>query len=98
MDINTTAATVSNVAEHTGGLDAGHIMETAIDEELFKFNSDDTPLMSLMLKARRVKVNSPEVDHYVIEGQDATFTTSVPHTDTTLTQAILPMEAADRHL
>ncbi len=98
MELNTPAATVSNVAENTGGLEAGHLMETAIDEELFKFNSDDTPLMSLMLKARRVKVNSPEVDHYIIESQEATFTTSAAHTDSTLTQAILPMEAADRYL
>lgn len=55
-------ATVSSAAEATGGLDAGNFIESDIDDELFSFNSDDTPLMNLMLKAKRVKVNSPEVD------------------------------------
>mgnify|MGYP000793075322 CR=1 FL=1 len=60
------AATVSAAAEVTGGIAAGNFIESDIDEELFRFNSDDTPLMNLMLKAKRVKVNSPEVEHYMI--------------------------------
>ena len=47
-------ATVSSAAEATGGLDAGNFIESDIDDELFSFNSDDTPLMNLMLKAKRV--------------------------------------------
>ena len=57
-------ATVSNVANATGGIDAGNLMESDIDAQLFRFNNEDTPLMNLMLRAKRVKVNSPEVDHY----------------------------------
>ena len=61
------AATVSNLAAASGGIAPGHLVETDIDEELFRFNSDDTPLMNLMLRAKRVKVNSPEVEHYMID-------------------------------
>lgn len=60
-------ATVSAAADATGGIAAGNFIESAIDDQLFLFNSDDTPLMNLMLKAKRVKVDSPEVDHYMID-------------------------------
>lgn len=60
-------ATVSEVGNLTGGIDAGNFMETSVDEQLLRFNSDDTPLMNLMLRAKRVKVDSPEVDHYMID-------------------------------
>ena len=69
-------ATVSAAAIATGGLDAGHFIEPDIDEELFKFSSDDTPLMNLMLKAKKVSVNSPEVDHYSIDEPTAMVTVS----------------------
>ncbi|MBQ2491630.1 MAG: hypothetical protein II539_08060 [Muribaculaceae bacterium] len=59
--------TVTGAAVATGGIDAGHFIEPDIDEELFKFSSDDTPLMNLMLKAKKVSVASPEVDHYSID-------------------------------
>lgn len=59
--------TVSGAAELTGGINGGNFIEPDIDEELFKFSSDDTPLMNLMLKAKKVSVNSPEVDHYRID-------------------------------
>lgn len=68
-------ATVNNVANATGGLNAGNLMESDIDSQLFRFNNDDTPLMNLMLKAKRVKVNSPEVDHYMIDEPNAYVTT-----------------------
>ncbi len=54
-------AAVSAAAEATGGIATGTFVESDIDDELFRFNSDDTPLMNLMLRAKRVKVNSPEV-------------------------------------
>ena len=50
------ATTVSSVAGATGGIDAGNLVERDLDQELFKFKSDDTPLMQLMLKAKKVKV------------------------------------------
>jgi len=68
--------TVSGAAEATGGLEAGHFIEPDIDEELFKFSSDDTPLMNLMLKAKKVSVTSPEVDHFSIDEPTAMVTVS----------------------
>ena len=44
-------ATVSEVGNLTGGIGAGNFMETSVDEQLLRFNSDDTPLMNLMLRA-----------------------------------------------
>lgn len=60
-------ATVSGAAAASGGVEAGNFIEPDIDDELFKFSSDDTPLMNLMLKAKKVPVNSSEVDHYSID-------------------------------
>ncbi len=65
--VNGEAATVSAAAGATGGIAPGNFIDTAIDEELFKFNSDDTPLMQLMLYAKRVKVTSPVIQHYAID-------------------------------
>jgi hypothetical protein len=64
--------TVSAAAEATGGLNGSNFIQPDYDQELFAFQSDDTPLMSLMLKAKKVKVNSPEVDHYMIDEARAT--------------------------
>lgn len=68
------AATVSALANATGGIEAGNFVEADIDQQLFRFNSDDTPLMNLMLRCKRVKVNSPEVDHYMIDEPKSTLT------------------------
>lgn len=92
------AATVSNVAEMTGGIAAGNFVETDIDEALFRFNSDDTPLMNLMLRAKRVKVDSPEVDHFMIDEPASGFSTSADLKNSTGFSAILPLEAKDQNL
>lgn len=42
------ATTVSGVADASGGIGAGNLVEADLDNELFKFKSDDTPLMQLM--------------------------------------------------
>lgn len=68
--------TVSAAAEATDGIDAGHFVETDIDDELFKFNSDDTPLMQLMLKAKKVKATSPKVEHYMIDEAKSSVVTT----------------------
>lgn len=73
--------TASGAAEATGGVSAGNFIQSDIDNELFRFNSDDTPLMSLMLKAKKVKVNSPEVDHYMIDEPRSYVTTSEATTE-----------------
>ena len=91
-------ATVSAAAEATGGIEAGHFIDVAIDEELFKFNSDDTPLMNLMLKAKRVKVDSPEIDHYMIDEPVSTiFTTETLQAENKF-QGVLPLDPSDQNL
>lgn len=92
------AATVSNAAEETGGISAGSFIENEIDEELFRFNSDDTPLMNLMLKAKRVKVNSPEVEHYMIDEARSQITVSDGVTESNKMQVTLPLVAQDQNL
>ena len=80
--------TVSGAAQATGGVDGGNFIQPDIDEELFKFESDDTPLMQLMLKAKKVKVDSAEVDHYSIDEPTAMVTVaSVSGNDITLIAA-----------
>ncbi len=69
-------ATVSGAAEATGGVSDSNFIGTAVDEELFRFNSEDTPLMNLMLRAKRVNVNSPEVDHFMIDEAKSSVVTT----------------------
>ena len=92
------SVTVSAAAEGSNGLGAGHFIESEIDEELFRFNSDDTPLMNLMLKAKRVKVNSPEVEHYMIDEPRSMVTLSKDVETQTSMQTVLPLEASDQNL
>lgn len=91
-------ATVSAAAEATGGINAGNFIDTAIDEELFRFNSDDTPLMNIMLRAKRVKVDSPEVDHYMIDEPVSEFTTVEDLEGESRSQAPLPLEANNQNV
>lgn len=92
------AATVTAAAEATGGITAGNFIETAIDEELFRFNSDDTPLMNLMLKAKRVKVDSPEVDHYMIDEPVSMVVTTEEVAAGNQLQVVLPLDAKDQNI
>lgn len=92
------STTVSNAAELTGGINAGNFIDTDIDEQLFRFNSDDTPLMNLMLRAKRVKVNSPEVDHYMIDEPAANFKTTSALASSVAQQSVLPLDANDQNL
>ncbi len=91
--------TVSAAAEATDGISAGNFIQPDIDDELFRFNSDDTPLMSLMLKAKKVKVDSPEVDHYMIDEPRSSVTMASAYTaQEGNLQAVLPLEAKDKNL
>ena len=89
------ATTVSSVAGATGGIGPGNLVQSDLDQELFKFKSDDTPLMQLMLKAKKVKVNSPEVDHYMIDEPRSSVTSTTEVTAGTAQQFILPLLAND---
>lgn len=89
--------TVSSAAQATDGINAGHFVETDIDDELFKFNSDDTPLMQLMLKAKKVKANSPKVEHYMIdEAKSSVVTTGAVTAGDS--QGTLPLGSEDKPL
>lgn len=68
------AATVSNLANATGGIGAGNLVEQDIDDILLQLNGDETPLMTMMLKAKKVNVKSPEVQHYMIDEMRSTLT------------------------
>jgi hypothetical protein len=91
------AATVSNVANATDGIEGGHMIETDIDKELFKIKGDDTPLTQIVLKAKKVKVSSPEIEHYMIDEPRASVTTTAAVEAGEL-QAVLPLGNADRKL
>lgn len=91
------ATTVSQVADTTGGIGAGNLITPDIDEQLFKFKSDETPLMSLMLKAKKVPVKSPVVMHYMIDEARASVTTNASVAGGTM-QAVLPLSAEDQEL
>lgn len=90
--------TVSGVAGATGGVGPGNLVQSDLDQELYKFKSDDTPLMQLMLKARKVKVNSPEVEHYMIDEPRSSVTTTTTVTAGTAKQFVLPLLANDAEI
>ena len=90
-----TATTVSSVADATGGVGPGNLVQSDLDQELYKFKSDDTPLMQLMLKAKKVKVNSPEVDHYMIDEPRSSIITTTAVAKGTSQQFVLPIPAND---
>lgn len=89
--------TVSAAAEATGGINAGNFIATDVDQELFRFRSDDTPLMSLMLKAKKVNVKSPEVEHYMID-EPRSFVTVLKEYAGGDDQTAIELEAKDRNL
>ena len=88
-------ATVSSIASATGGINAGNFVEVDIDEELSRFKSDDTPLMNLMLKAKKVKVESPEVQHYMIDEPRSFVTTTGAVESGTSSTFKLPLSAEE---
>ncbi len=91
-------ATVSNIAAATGGIaPVASFVEADVDSQLFKFNSDDTPLMNLMLRAKRVKVASPEVDHYMIDSPKSTLTVA-SRVQAGKTQCTLPLLPGEENI
>lgn len=92
------SSTVSGLASASGGIAPGNLVETDIDEQLFRFQSEDTALMSLMLKAKKVDVNSPEVEHYMIDEQRATLTVNSAVAQGSGNSFILPLESNDQQI
>ncbi len=91
-------ATVSAAADATGGIAPGNFIDVDIDEQLFRFNSEDTPLMNIMLKAKRVKVNSPEVDHFMIDEPASGMVTNATVVQTGNAQVSLPLDSNYQNL
>lgn len=92
------STTVSGAASATGGVGAGNFIATAIDNDLFEFHKDDTPLMQLMLKAKTVNVDSPEVEHYMIDEPRSEVVTSAKLTATSTRTGILPLDPEDQNI
>lgn len=92
------ATTVSAAAAATGGIGTGSLVDYDIDEQLYLFESDDTPLMQLMLKAKKVPVNSPEIQHFSIDQAKATAVTNAAVGDGTGNVAVLPLDNADKKM
>lgn len=90
--------TVSGVADATGGVGPGNLVQSDLDQELYKFKSDDTPLMQLMLKAKKVKVNSPEVEHYMIDEPRSSVTSTTQVAAGATKQFILPLLSNDAEI
>lgn len=91
-------SSVSNLAGATGGIAPGNLVENDIDEELYRFQSEDTALMSLMLKAKKRKVSSPQVDHYMIDEQRSTLTVESAVAAGNGNSFKLPLVANDREI
>lgn len=91
--------TTVSAAGQAAGMGAGEFIEVDIDDELFRFKSEDTPLMNLMLKAKKVKVNSPEVQHYMLdEPRSEVKTTSAVTANANANQFSLPLLGKDQKL
>lgn len=89
------ATTVSSMAGATGGVGAGNLIQSDLDQELFRFKSDDTPLMQLMLHAKKQKVASPEVEHFMIDEPRSSIVVASAVTASANLQFILPLQASD---
>lgn len=97
--VNGQAVTVSAGAAATGGIASGHLFDSALDENLFKFKSDDTPLMQMMLFAKSVSVDSPIVQHYMIDEPKYNVTLLTAVTKNTEQETFtLDLSAAERKI
>lgn len=92
------ATTVSAAAQATGGIGPGLFIEVDVDKQLFEFESDDTPLMQLMLNAKKVPVTSPEVQHFAIDEARASVVTTKAVGDGTSNTVLLPLANTDQKL
>ncbi|PDP60143.1 SU10 major capsid protein [Prevotella intermedia] len=88
--------TVDGISAASGGIGAGNLVETHIDDDIFEFESDDTPLCGLMLRAKRVNVTSPIVEHYQIDEEVSTVTTIDKIDKGTGTNFILPLAEKEK--
>lgn len=90
------ATTVDGIAAAGGGVAPGELMEVDIDAELAKFESDDTPLCSLMLNAKKVNVTSPIVQHYQMDEEISSVTTTDAVAKGTAASFVLKLSEEDK--
>jgi len=80
-----------------GGIDAGNSKEVGFDVELFNFESEETPLLSLMLRAKHTDVSSPIVDNYAFADVDISTVKTVAKVEGgSGTSFILPLSEMDK--
>lgn len=79
------------------GIDAGNSKEVGFDVELFNFESEVTPLLSLMLRAKHTDVSSPIVDNYAFADVDISTVKTVAKVEGgSGTSFILPLSEMDK--
>lgn len=79
------------------GIDAGESKEVGFDVELFNFESEATPLLSLMLRAKHIDVSSPTVEHYAFDDVDISTVKTVEKVEGgSGTSFILPLSEMDK--
>jgi len=69
-----------------------------LTKNFYKFKGDDTPLMQIALKAKRVKVTSPEVDHYMIDEPRTCVTTTAAVAKGTSNQFVVSLDGDDQQI
>lgn len=80
-----------------GGIDAGESKEVGFDVELFNFESEATPLLSLMLRAKHIDVSSRIVENYAFDDVDISTVKTVAKVEGgSGTSFILPLSEMDK--
>lgn len=92
------SSTVTQAADSTGGIDGGNFVQPDIDQDLFLFHQDDTPLMQLMLKAKTINVDSPVVDHFMIDQPRCELTVKEKLTGANKRTDVLKLVAEDQDI
>lgn len=79
------------------GIDAGNSKEVGFNVELFNFESEATPLLSLMLRAKHIDVSSRIVDNYAFADVDISTVKTVAKVEGgSGTSFILPLSEMDK--
>ena len=79
------------------GIDAGNSKEVGFDVELFNFESEATPLLSLMLRTKHIDVSSRIVENYAFDDVDISTVKTVAKVEGgSGTSFILPLSEMDK--
>lgn len=89
--------TVSAAAE-AGGMGGDGFIQHSIDDQIMKWRGDLTPLMTLAGLTRTVPVESPIVDHYMMDEPRHTIHTSEATEATTVQTLVLKLVSEDTEI